>query len=573
MSADAAPQTSASGRALRAFAWAFGCGLCIYSFWQARELNSGYALPAAGPWSVPASEQVFYVWFAMCGSLAIASLARGLTELGVAARCSKLLDRAASRPAAWIACVAVSVFAASLVFRKQVLLGQPVADDEGTYRFIARTLLTGHFTNPVPEPAELFKNQFIVMSSRGWHGKYPVGHPLVLALGEAIGAIDWVVPFVGAACVWLAYRVGEKLFDRRVAIAGVSLLAVSPHFVWTCATLLSQPTLCLALLLGMSLVLKDAAEPGARSALFAGFAFGFGVIVRPLPGALFAVVAAGQLALDAHKRGAGWGKVAGKLGLFAAGAVPWLALFAGVNYAQSGSPFTSGYQEFHTNLRILQNGKGEILSSVFGSLLRENFWLLAWPFALVLLPWCRPKRAPVLFWGLLGAQIVYRIVAPKTVVSVTGPIYLTEVVPLLTLAAADALRRIGQSLSGARVRPSVVALAASVVGATMFVPLQLEAVAVGAATRNVVYDELEKSGADRALIFTNAVVYPGSAVTWANYPDNPSPRFDERWLFVRVPLLPDPRPTMIELWRRQFPERRAFVFAVSKDGPIFRELN
>jgi hypothetical protein len=572
MSADTATQTSATGRGSRAAAWALGCGLCIFSFWQARELNGGYALPASHPWSVPPSEQVFYLWFAICGSLAVVCLAQCFTELGLAPRLSRFVDRAAARPGAWIACIALFVFAASALFRWLVLLEQPVTDDEGTYRLIARTLLTGHVTNPVPHDAEFFKNQFVVINAHGWHGKYPIGHPLVLALGEAIGAIGLVLPLVGAVSVWLTYRVGAKLFDLRVAIAGASLLLVSPHFVWTCATLLSQPTLCLALLLGMWLVLNDADQPRARSLLLAGFVFGFGILVRPLPGGLFAVVAAAQLAVDARKRGDGWSRVVLRLALFAAAALPWLGVFAAVNHAQSGSPFTSGYQEVHANLKLLQNGKGEIVQSIFGSLMRENFWLLTWPFALALLPWCRPKRAPVLFWGMLGAQIVYRVVAPKTVVSVTGPIYLTEVVPLLTLAVADALRRIGEALPRVRVRPSVVALAATLVGSTMFEPLQLEAIAVGAATRNVVYDELDKSGAEKALIFTNAVVYPQSYATWANYPDNPSPGFDDRWLFVRVPVVNDPRPPMLEFWHRRFPDRRAFVFAVGKEAPVFREL-
>jgi hypothetical protein len=564
--------TAPAARLLRAHGWAAGCALCIFSFWDARALNSGYSLPTHGPSSVPESEQVFYVWFAMCGSLAIVCLARCLTELGLGPRFAKILDTACARPGAWVACIALFVFAGSVLFRQLILLEQPVADDESTYRFIARTLLTGHVTNPLPDDAEFFKNQFIVMNAHGWHGKYPIGHPLVLALGEAIGAIDFVLPLIGALCVWLAYRVGVKLFDLRVAIAGASLLVVSPHFVWTCATLLSQPTLCLALLLGMLLVLNDADRPRNRTVLLAGFVFGFGVLVRPLPGALFAVVAAGQLALDARRRGDGWGRVALRIALFGAGSVPWLAAFAAVNYAQSGSPFTSGYQEVHRRLGILQNGKGEIVNSIFGSSLRENFWLLAWPFGLLLLPWCRPTRSPALFWGMLGAELVYRVVAPKTVVSVTGPIYLTEVVPLLTLAAANALQRLGTFFASARVRPSIVAVAATLVGATMFVPVQLSAVAVGAATRQVVYDELEKSGAERALIFANAAVYPESAVTWAYFPDNPSPRLDERWLFVRVPVVSDPRSSMLDFWRRRFPDRRAFVFAVGKAGPVFKEL-
>jgi hypothetical protein len=567
------PQPWTARRSLRALAWAAGCALLVVMFYDARELNSWFALPTDTPKSVPEPEQVFYLWFAMCGSLAVVCAARCFTELGLAPRVSKLLDTARARPGAWVCCIALFVFAASLLFRRLILMDQPVTDDEGTYRFIARTLLTGRVTNPVPQDAEFFKNQFIVINAHGWHGKYPIGHPLVLALGEAFGGIDLMMPLAGALCVWLAYSVGSKLFDARVAIAGASLLLVSPHFVWTCATLLSQPTLCLMMLLGMWLVLTDADAPRARTVLLAGVVFGFGVLVRPLPGALFAVAAAGQLALDARRRGAGCGRTLMRLAMFVAGTMPWLAVFAAVNYVQSGSPLTSGYQEVHASLGLFANRRGEIVNSIFGALMRENFWLLAWPFALLLLPWTRPQRAPLLYWGMLVAQLVYRVVAPKTVVSVTGPIYLTETVPLLTLGAADALQRIGQFFASARVRPNVVAVAASIVGVFMFVPLPLSAVATGAATRQVVYDELEKSGADRALIFSNTAVYPQSAVTWAYFPDNPDPTFEERWLFVRVPVVADPRPRMFELWKRRFVDRRAFVFAATKQGPMFKELS
>jgi hypothetical protein len=168
-------QTASAPRVLRALGWAVGCGVFIFSFWDARELNSGYVLPTQGVSSVPASEQVFYLWFAICGSLATVCLAQCLTQLGLAPRLSKFLDTACARPGAWIACIALFVFAASVLFRRFILLDQPVTDDESTYRFIARTLLTGRVTNPLPDDAEFFKNQFIVMNAHGWHGKYPIG--------------------------------------------------------------------------------------------------------------------------------------------------------------------------------------------------------------------------------------------------------------------------------------------------------------------------------------------------------------------------------------------------------------
>jgi hypothetical protein len=560
-------ETGRAGRALRIAGWALGCALAIAGFYDARRLNSGFQLPTEGAWSVPASEQVFYLWYLVLGSFAVLCLAWVLTELNVAPKLRTLIAAAAERPGAWIAGMALFTFGASLGFRHAVLLDEPITDDEGTYRFIARTLLAGHVTNPIPLDAEFFKNRFIVINDHGWYGKYPIGHPLVLALGEAVGAIDLMMPLCGALCVWLAYCVGRRLFEERAAMIGASLLVVSPHFIGTCGTLLSQPTLSLVMLVGVLLLLRSEEDARLRWTLLAGCVFGFAFLVRPLPGGLFAVVGAGQLLLDTRSPRTRLRRV----GVFVAGVLPWLLVFLAVNYAQSGSVFISGYQEVHGELKVLYNDKGQVVNSVVGGLLRENFWLLGWTFTLLPLIWCRPRRR-WMYWGMLGAELAYRVIAPKTVVSSTGPIYLTEVVPLLTLGVADGLARLGQLLPRLRIRPSVLALSATLVGLGMFVPFPLAAVATGASTRHVVQDELRQAGAERALIFANSAVYPESAISWAYFPDNPSPKLDDDYLFVRVPQAEDPRQKMIEFWRRRFPDRRAFVFAWSWEGPHFTEL-
>jgi hypothetical protein len=158
------------------------------------------------------------------------------------------------------------------------------------------------------------------------------------------------------------------------------------------------------------------------------------------------------------------------------------------------------------------------------------------------------------------------VLSPKTVVASTGPIYLTEIVPLLTLAVADASARLGRVFAASRVRPSAVALSASITGACMFVPLQADVLYAGAQTRRVVYERLAASGADTALVFTNTLAAAGPATTWAYFPDNPSPQLSDRWLFARVPASADAQTRMVEFWRRRFPERRAFAFVVNREG-------
>lgn len=567
------PRSQSAVRGMRVVGLAAGFGLCVLAFYDARSLNGGFALPRKGVLSVPQTELVFYVWYALYGSIATGLLALLLTELRVERLWAEVMERALARPEAFVNAIALACFALSVAFRHLVLLDQPVTDDEGTYVFIARTLLAGRLSNPAPADPEFFANQFVVLNAHAWYGKYPIGHPLVLALGEAIGRIDLVMPALGALSVVLCHRVGRRLFDERVALIGASLLLASPHFVWTHATLLSQPTACTLMLLGTWALLRLSDAGQLRWAVLAGAAFGFGVLVRPLPGVPFACAAWLYCAIDSWRSGRGVAVTLRRTLGFACAALPFgLALLA-ANQAQSGDALTTGYHAYHGAMPLLESTKGRIANSVGGALIRENFWLFGWTFALALVPFSRPRRSALLFWGMLAAELAYRVLSPKTVVAVTGPVYLTEVVPLLSLAVADAARRIGGFFSNARLRPSAVALAASITGLCLFVPLQLGALLAGAEARRVVYDELERSGAERALVFADALATQQQALTWAYFPDNPGPQLDDRWLFVRLPRAGDVHARMLDFWQRRFPERRAFAFLVTRDGRTnFSEL-
>jgi hypothetical protein len=567
------PASSNALRALRIVGYAAAFGLCVLLFYDARALNGGYLLPRQGTMSVPGQELVFYVWYALYGTLATLFLALLSSELRLAPLASRALSRVLARADVWVYALALACFSLSLAFRKLVLLDQPVADDESTYIFIARTLLAGRLTNPIPEDREFFTNQFVVMNAHGWHGKYPIGHPLVLALGEALGAAELVVPLIGALCVVLTYRVGRRVFDARSGLIGAALLLLSPHFVWTCATMLSQPTACASMLLGMLALLRAVEDGRLRWAGLSGAAFGFGVLVRPLPGIPFALVALCVCLAPAWRRELGFRTLARRLAALGGGALPFVLAALVVNVVQSGSPFHTGYHDFHKTVPLMPNAQGEVSNSLGGALIRENFWLLGWTFALSIVPFARPARASGLFWGMIAAELAYRVIAPKTVVSVTGPTYLTEIVPLLVLAVVSGADRIGRFAADSRVRALDVALAASITSACMFAPLQVGALLSGAETRQVVYLKLEDAGADQALVFTNSLAAAGPALTWAYYPDNPSPELNDRWLFVRVPVRGEARARMLEFWQRRFPERRAFVYYVNREGDVqFSEL-
>lgn len=581
MQGQSARASSSAGFGKRAL-WLAGVLATILGFHQLSFSYGDFLLPQQGVTFVPERELAFYAYYGLCGLLGLwwaarlfdAGGARGAFEHGAPGPLWRAL---LSRPRQTCLGLSIVVFVSSALFRQLVLEAQPIADDEGTYLFIARTLLSGHVVNPVPQDSDLLRNQFIVSNQSGWYGKYPIGHPLVLALGEALHLRDAIVPLVAALCVPLTFGIGRRLFGAERALVGTALLAASPHFVWTAATLLSQPTACLMLLSGVWLALRAQESERMLPALLAGLAFGMGILVRPLPSALFALVAViwgarWVLAASPAQRT----HASARAALLALGsAAGGLALLA-QNYVQTGDALSSGYHQVHGSVEVFNNEHADIANSVFGALLRENFWLLGVPGSLVIVLFARPVGHAWMYWSLLAAELAYRVIAPKTVVNTTGPIYLTEAVPLLLLGCADGLSKLRArvSVDGAalRLRGRSLALAALLIGGAMFVPVQWRTIRRGVETRSYVRRALEQSGAQRALVFADVVVHPSSDHTWAYFPDNPSPDLSDDIVFVRVPKVAALSRAR-ELWQRRFADRRAFALTWTRSGePVFEEL-
>jgi hypothetical protein len=551
-----------------------GFGASALGLWQLGTGYGDFLIPQQGVNFVPERELAFYACYALCGGLALLCMTRALRGVRWLERVSAALYTLREQPARLCVVLSLLVFGASLGFRRLVLEGQAIADDEATYLFIARTLLKARLVNPAPADPDFFRNQFIVLNEHGWYGKYPIGHPLVLALFEGLHLRDLAVPLMAAASVPLCYALGARWFGPGRALAASALLLVSPHFVWTAGTLLSQTTAGFFLLLGLYAAMRAHETGRLRAAALAGLAFGFGMLVRPLPGALFAAVGCSWALhwIWAAPPGERSAAAARALTLCVTAAFGGIALLA-VNYAQTGDLFSSGYHEVHGHIPVMSNRQAEVAHSIFGALLRESFWLFGVPGCLVPMLLARPMQARWLFWGPFAAQLVYRALFPKTVVGSTGPIYLTELVPLLVLAAVDGVQRARRALPALQLRAAPLCAAMLLTAACMFVPVQWRTLRRAVQVRSLVFQMLEQSHAENALVFSDALVFPSSGHSWAYFPDNPSPDLDDPVIFVRMPranvLL-----NMQDFWRRRFPDRRAFAYSWSKQGePLFRELS
>ena len=337
------------------------------------------------------------------------------------------------------------------------------------------------------------------------------------------------------------------------------------------------------MMLGFFFFIRFSQRPALHLALLSGVMWGYGILVRPFPGTLFVpVVALGFLFFSAKLT------TRQKLKPLIVGAIPvivvLLSLLA-VNAAQTGDPYASGYHAAHqktatvgkTGLGLFKHDPGIIGNSVGGALLRQNFWLFGWPISLIFIPFAKPRRHAFVFFGLIAAVYAYRFILPKTVVSTLGPVYVTEIVPLLSLATARGIVSATEWITlkhgpERRHLPAAIAVASVVVAFTCFLPIELRDVSRGARIRTAVLTSMEKTIPDEAVVFTRFLIDPKLESTWAPHPPNPSPDLGDRIIFVRSQSGKEGHEKNVEFWKRRFPNRSAWRLRFTDKGPLLSPL-
>ena len=547
-----------------------------------RRFYRGYALPQGYGMDHLLPEELSQIaLFVAFGVLAMIGLVTSLAGSSPAESAVSLFRRAAGRVGALAGLTAAWLFLGSWAVSRFVLGHAAISDDEHVYHFVAQTLRTGSLTAPSPgQDLPFFQEQFVVLSESVRYGKYPIGHPLLLALGQAVGAEHLVVPAMTALLALGIVSVGRTLFGPEAAALALLLAAVSPQVVFTGATLLSQPASAASLTLGLAALFAHGARRPWWLAL-SGCLFGYGVLIRPLPGALFVPVALIYLATEGRGHEP-WRDRARPIAAFLAPTALFTAVFLLVNRLQAGSALTTGYQAFHQTgegasglLGAMGGDLGVTALSLVGAIMRLDVWLLGWPVSLAfcLFPF-RDARIRVL-WGMVGAEAAYRIVSPKIGVGGVGPIYLFEVVPLLLLLSAAGLVWLARGGLGAPwrwLRPAglaAIVLAGVVTCATLFLPSRLADLRRMAGAQLVLPRMLAERGIANAIVFHDGIVPPWTGLSWAYYPPCNSPSLDDTVLHLRMWKQPA---AAYQLWRRRFPQRSAWWFGYRDGKPALEDF-
>lgn len=193
------------------------------------------------------------------------------------------------RAAIWLALLLSALaMAASAWVSATVYERMPHLEDEFAYVWQAQVFAAGKLTLPTPQFADSFLVPFVVDFNGRRFSKYPPGWQAALAVGEFFGGRDWVNPFLAGVCVWLTFRLGQKLRDEITGLLAALLTVTSPFFLLNSGSLLSHVwglTLTLTFFLGWLDAFGNTGEnhqPPRLPLTVAGFALGMLALTRPL---------------------------------------------------------------------------------------------------------------------------------------------------------------------------------------------------------------------------------------------------------------------------------------------------
>jgi hypothetical protein len=496
----------------------------------------------------------------------------------------------------------LAVLAAYLV-SVRVFENLPHLEDEMAFVWQAQAAVRGYLTLPSPPEPESFLVPFVVDYQGQRFGKYPLGWPALLTIGEVFHLRSWVNPLLAGFSLWLIYLLGKRTFGPVVGLLAAGLTLTSPFFLMLMGSLLSHPlglTLSAAFCLSWldAFVWRRAQAPWLPVAA-GGAALGALALTRPLTavGIALPFAAHGLLLLlrgspSVRRRVLVVGGVAAALA----------SLHFVWQYAVTGDPFLNPYTLWWEYDRVgFGPGVGRVpsghsLAIALGNT-GENLWvgihdLFGWgPFSWIFIPfglsavfYRRWRTHHISLPGLLLVGTAFSLLLVYMAYwvgsTVLGPRYYFEALHSLTILSGAGIA----FLTGWPIRPDEPWNAAS--GRRKLRPLGTAAVLALLLSVNLVFylparmatvkglysiqrAHLEPFSNEEAQALTPAVVIVSMRHSWTEYGTLLSlnnPFLDTPFLVV---LSQDP--SADQRLARHFPERRVFTYHPHEPG-VFHEL-
>jgi hypothetical protein len=611
VSGGSAPAATSARRRVLAGLLAAAAGALLYStVWDLVRRHGGLAPRfGASRTALSADEMTLIACMTMIGIPAIIFWAWGM---------ARAFGDPLSRPAlrAWIdrraLLLAASIAALTVLWtasiRHHVFYDWAWTDDEYCYQFMADTFRSGQITRLVPpeEYRPFFQDQFnygwnrlAVTHDGRWFAIYPPGNAAVIALGQAFGLGNWIIPLCAGATALLVFFIVRRISGPGTALLAQVLLAASPLFYFLGATTLSQTVdmLFLSLFIWTFMRAFDAGRPSAAFAAPAGLALGAAFLTRDLPapciGLTFAAAAViWTLRGRAPRR---WARLA----LFAGGLLVAAAAWLANNRAVTGEAFVTPRM---LSLRMTAIGSGGAGASI-GSLIidqpidarleslgrafvRMNFWAFGIPLSLLPLLFLRRTRWTALFGAAAAVYAAAHFLLPHQGLFIAGNIYFADILvllaPLAALGAAAAAQRFeagrgrvfwavcGGLLGGLLILFPLHARSIQNVERTIAAPYRaLDAVVpMPGDGKDLHFVFMDMASVTRPAFLNNSPPYEHEVNFWPM----PKPDFSDRFLFVErktggTKMQGDFRDAALAMLRLH-PERSVYQVALMPGGSV-----
>ncbi|HEY3122677.1 MAG TPA: glycosyltransferase family 39 protein, partial [Thermoanaerobaculia bacterium] len=178
---------------------------------------------------------------------------------------------------------------ARLAVSERILEGLGHTPDEVSYMLQSKWLVANKLYQPAPVIREHLAVPFTYFRDGKWFSMYPIGWPLLLAVGEAVGQPEIVAPILGALYVLLVFLIGKELYGKLVGLAAALLAALSPMAILMSASYLSHGPAALAIALFLWLFLVARRRRSLWLFVLSGASLGYAFGIRPVTAVAIAV--------------------------------------------------------------------------------------------------------------------------------------------------------------------------------------------------------------------------------------------------------------------------------------------
>lgn len=357
---------------------------------------------------------------------------------------------------AYLLMLGVSLGALTLLWYLIYVVGDamPHVPDSVAYVFQAKLFSSFRVAADVPPVLRSFSfsspSPIQAVDGR-WFSQYPFGHPLFLSIGQLFGVIWLVPPVLGAACIFLIYRVGHHVYGSPVGVLAALLLLFSPFFQMTASNFMSHNTAVFVILLCLFLYVRPT-KRRVVSMLLSGALLGLLFNIRPLAAVAFMPALAGLFAYDMLKTTKDNLQALREYAAFAAGSVLLLLAYFLYNQITTGDPFTSGYALTNTYAgdsfgfggeHSVALGLQNLQQLLAFMLLVANGWPAAIGLMLAALPFILgTRRSWDYFLAASVLSLAVAIIFYRNAAVMHGPRFWYETMPFLMLLMARGVHRL-----------------------------------------------------------------------------------------------------------------------------------